>query len=495
MPYDFLVIGAGISGITSAIALARNGLKVALLEKGNRIAPLLRGFSRQGVQFDTGFHYTGGLGDGGALATFFRYLGLSDAVTSFPFEQDGFDIFSCRPEGFEFRFPVGFDAIRDALGEAFPAERAGIGSYLERIRSVCDSMPYQNLMAPFEQEPMLRMVHGPSLRETLDELFRDPLLKSLLSMHTLLYGVPSHEIPFASHAVVVGNYYHSVHGLRGGGLALADACEARLSELGVDLLLNCDVTAIRSAPTGEFCGVTLAGGESIDGKGCICTVHPRQLLDLVPEGAFRSTYRRRLEGLDETVSAFLAFATATEPLPSLARVNRFLLPDPESIHEIGKRPLGKSPLYLSGAYRGASALPEGFIGIFPENFEQSSRWRDSRPGRRPAEYREFKKEAAQRMRNQIAELAPEIAGSIATFEVSTPLTIHDRCGSPSGGLYGVKQKVGQYNPLPGTRMKGLYLAGQALVTPGVLGGVLSGVVACGAILGHQQMREDLKRCC
>lgn len=495
MSYDFLVIGAGISGLTSAIALAGNGFKVALLEKGPRSAPLLRGFSRQGIQFDTGFHYTGGLGKGGALETFFRYLGLSGALDSFPFQEEGFDVFSCRSEGFKFRFPTGFDAIRDRLCDAFPAERSGIDGYLARIRSVCDSMPYQNLSAPFAPESMLETVHGPSLKETLDELTRDPLLKSLLSMHTLLYGVASDEVPFARHAVVAGNYYHSVHGLRGGGLALADACEARLSELGIDLICNCEVTGICTAPTGEFSGVRVARGGSIQGKGCICTVHPRQLLELVPDGAFRPTYRKRLAGLEETVSAYLGFATATEPLPSLARVNRFLIPDPQSIHEIGRRPLGETPVYLSGAYRGGSDVPDGFIAIFPGSFDEISRWSDSRYGRRPQEYREFKEQAALLMQNRIGTLCPELAGRIAAFELSTPLTLRDYCGSPSGGLYGVKQKVGQYNPLPATRVKGLYLAGQALVTPGVLGGVLSGLVACGAILGHEQMREDLQGCC
>ena len=32
MKYDFIVVGAGVSGITSAITLAQNGHSVALLE-------------------------------------------------------------------------------------------------------------------------------------------------------------------------------------------------------------------------------------------------------------------------------------------------------------------------------------------------------------------------------------------------------------------------------------------------------------------------------
>jgi len=495
MSYDFLVIGGGISGISSAIALARNGLKVALLEKAQATAPLLRGFSRQGVQFDTGFHYAGGLGPGEPLDIFFRYLGLSGAITSFPFDSRGFDVYSSQADRFEFRFPAGFQAIGAELSAAFPRERQAIGSYLARVRAVCDAMPYQNLDAPIGSESVLQMVFGPTLRETLDGLTGDPLLKSLLSMHTLLYGVPSDQVSFAQHAVIVGNYYQSAHGIRGGGLSLARACDRRLEELGVEVFCNCEVTGIAADASGAFSGVRLAGGETLAGRGCIATVHPQRLLELVPEGAFRPTYRRRLAALEETVSAFLSFAVCAEPLPSLAGVNRFLFPDAQSIHEIGRGPTGEAPLYISGAYRGQDPVPSGFIGIFPASFAETARWQGSSFGKRPAAYRQFKQQQLERMRRQIERLSPDLAGSIASIEASTPLTVRQFCDSPGGGLYGVKHRVGQYNPLPATRMKGLYLAGQALVSPGVMGAVLSGLIACGTILGHERMRKELKACC
>lgn len=80
------------------------------------------------------------------------------------------------------------------------------------------------------------------------------------------------------------------------------------------------------------------------------------------------------------------------------------------------------------------------------------------------------------------------------MEGATPLTVKDYLKVPSGALYGVKQKVGQYNPIPMTRMGGLFLAGQAVAAPGLLGAMLSGFLACGSILGHDLLRKGLKKC-
>lgn len=491
MRYDYVVIGAGISGIASAITLAQNGHQVALLEKADRTAPLLRGFSRRGVHFDTGFHYTGGLGAGEPLDTFFRYLGLSSHISSFPFDEDGFDLFSCESHNFEFRVPSGYARLRQRLCEAFPDDCKAIVSYLSQIRAASTAMPYLNS----EPDASLQRVLGPTLSETIDTLTGNALLKSLLCMHSLLYGVSCEEVSFAQHAIIVGNYYESAHGIRGGGLSVARACDTRLAELGVDVLCSSEVTGITTGPGGDLSGVRLADDSTILCKGAVSTVHPRLLLDLVPEGLFRPTYRKRLGSLEETVSAFICFAISKKPIPALAGANRFLLPDVECIYRLGSRPVGEAPLYLTAACREGETEPHGFIGICPALFGETATWSDSRFGRRPEGYRQFKEQALGRMQNQIERVYPDLAGNIQFIEGSTPLTIRDFCGTPAGGLYGVKHMVGQFNPYPATRIPGLFLAGQAVVAPGVMGAVISGLLACGSILGHDVMRKEIKACC
>lgn len=495
MTYDFAVIGAGISGITSAITLAKNGYHVALVEKAGRIAPLVRGFSRQGVHFDTGFHYTGGLGPGEPLDIFFRYLGVADRIISFPFDNEGFDLFRCEKPGFEFRFPTGYARVQEKLGDAFPRERAAIANYLAQVRSTCTTIPYLNLDEEIDPNGALQRVFGPTLRETLDSLTGNVTLKSLLSMHSLLYGVSCCEVAFAQHAAIVGNYYESVRGIRGGGASLAHAFDARLAELGVDVRCNSEVTGISIGAGRALSGVQLASGESIACRGAIATIHPRLLLELAPEGTFRPTYRKRIGTLEETISAFACFAVTKKPLPALAGANRFLIPDRESAYELGSRPIGGAPLYLTAAYKDGENSPHGFIGICPTLFAEAASWGSSRFGKRPEEYRQYKEQNLARMQRQIERTYPDIADNIQYIEGATPLTIRHFCNSPLGGLYGVKHMVGQYNPHPATRIPGLFLAGQAVVAPGLMGAVISGFLACGTLLGHDRMRKELKACC
>jgi all-trans-retinol 13,14-reductase len=150
MKYDYAVIGAGVSGLASALILAKNGCRVALVEKSARTGPLLRGFRRNGILFDTGFHHAGGIGDGEAGDIFFRYMGLSERLKKVPGNPDCFDIVRFSNPDFEFCFPIGYDKIRERLHGAFPGDKYAVDEYLGTVKKQCSSLPYLNLEAGFD---------------------------------------------------------------------------------------------------------------------------------------------------------------------------------------------------------------------------------------------------------------------------------------------------------------------------------------------------------
>ena len=110
MKYDYLVIGAGVSGISSALLLARFGFKVAVVEQAARPAPLVEGFVRNNVYFETGFHYAGGLEDGGVLDLNLRLLGIAGHLQKVPFDFLAYDTIVQPESDFTFSFPQGYEA-------------------------------------------------------------------------------------------------------------------------------------------------------------------------------------------------------------------------------------------------------------------------------------------------------------------------------------------------------------------------------------------------
>jgi len=54
MKYDVIIVGGGISGLTSAAFLTKAGKKVLLFEKENTCGGLVNSFERDGFVYDGG---------------------------------------------------------------------------------------------------------------------------------------------------------------------------------------------------------------------------------------------------------------------------------------------------------------------------------------------------------------------------------------------------------------------------------------------------------
>jgi len=201
------------------------------------------GFQRQGINFDSGFHYAGGLGEGGPLLPLLRHLGMADKLQLFPYDSNGFDHLYLSSSAEDYSLPVGFSNIRNYLGEKFPQAKIEIELYLDEITSTWRNFPYLDLDTDLEDFGM-ESVHGCSLQDRLQVFSPWPQLQSLLSMHSLLYGVSPEQAPLSLNAQVAGSYYHSVHGIVGGGRQIIQVLLGLLKEAGVILQCSAEVTQI-----------------------------------------------------------------------------------------------------------------------------------------------------------------------------------------------------------------------------------------------------------
>lgn len=492
MKYDFIVIGSGVSGLTSAILLGMCGHRVAVVEQSALPAPLIRGFKQQGMHFDTGFHYTGALAQGEMLDLYFRHLGIAQDLEKVSYDENGFDAFHFLQDGMTFHFPYGYDRIRDRLYAVFPDEKAGIDAYLHIVDTEFNNSPHLNPNLAEDALVSFNPLNEKSIASLLEAHIRNPRLRAILSMHFMLYGTEPHLAPASLHAQVTGSLYRSVHGIRGGGMALAESMLKRLETLGAKIFTGRAVAKVLTS-SGECRGVELADGEILESSGCVSSIHPRALLSIMDETALRPAARRRFAAFEDTSSAFMFYAS-TDIIPTiLDRKNLFLCPD-LNLDDYCRidRPLESRPFFIATGLPGTQGR-QGLALLCPASIEEVQPWLDTQTRRRPAEYQRMKQEMMDRVRDHLLRHVPGLS-TLNMLDCATPLTFRDYANAPSGCLYGVKHKHGQIAPSPLTKIQGLLLTGQALAGPGVLGAVISAYLTCGFIIGHAHLRNEVCQC-
>ncbi len=495
MKYDHLVIGAGVSGISTALLLARFGGRVALLEQAARPAPLIDGFVRNGVYFEAGFHYAGGLEAGGVLDRHLRLLGVADDLQRVAFDPQAYDTVIQPDSGLNFSFPQGYDALCRRLQQQFPKQSRAVADYLERLRHTAGTLPYFNsheAISPLD----LAALHDCSLQQVFTELGIGGNLRTLLQVHCLLYGARPAEIPFAIHAGVVDGYYRSASTFKGGGRSLVKAFSLALKRFGVDLFCGCRVTGIDLTAADNIAGVSCADGRQFAAANYISSLHPQAMLKLVPDKAFRPVYRRRLNALAETTSGDIVFLRCQRPAGMraeglceshlLAGHNYFFLPPSSAdILDLTLSPQERL-LYLN--FAGSGGFSEGrdcgITAILPA-LPKSAADNEALPRQL---YAEKKAMIGELVCGRIAKLLPELAG-LQVECVATTKTLRRINLSPRGSLYGVKHMVGQFNPVPRTRLADFYLTGQAVAAPGLLGAITSALLAVAEIVGPDQLQK------
>ena len=122
-PYDAVVIGSGIGGLTTAALLSHLGWKVVVLEQHYTAGGFTHTYARNGYEWDVGVHY---IGDMGAKHTTARRL--FDAITGERLEwaamDDHYDRIVLGDEAFD--LVAGPKAFREELVRRFPDEEAAI---------------------------------------------------------------------------------------------------------------------------------------------------------------------------------------------------------------------------------------------------------------------------------------------------------------------------------------------------------------------------------
>jgi all-trans-retinol 13,14-reductase len=491
-----VVIGSGMGGLAAAILLQSHGHSVTVLEQHYRPGGFLHRFHRQGAPFDTGFHYCGGIAAGQPLGQCLRHLGVMDRLDFRPLDPDGFDRLLFPDH--EFRVPVGREAYRDRLVAHFPTEEAGIDAVLSEMRAAVEPYSLYRMQGDPRFLEILRW-ESVTVAEVLEHHISSPMCRAVFTAQGALYGVRPSETPLGMHALILDHLLDGAWSLRGGGDRLALALVRRLRELGGTIRLRTAATAIEVVDR-RATGVKVASGEVLPADTVISNLHPRLTLELLPAGAVRPAYSKRVRGQRVGTGHIGVYLRMDGPVPELGRANIYSHRHREVDRCFRATEPGDVSLYFACAgHEQASPLgrrhTDVLTMVLPASWSSFARWADSTPENRPAAYEDYKAQLLESAIDALLADFPSLRGRIVDAGASTPLSTMHYTSSPQGAMYGhhhAIDQMGRSRPAIRLRTKNILLVGQGVGFPGVLGVTLSAYYAAGYILGLNRLLSELR---
>jgi all-trans-retinol 13,14-reductase len=281
-------------------------------------------------------------------------------------------------------------------------------------------------------------------------------------------------------------------------MPLAEVFKEVFLSTGAQIRCNSLVTEILSADR-NVKGVRLADGEILETKCVVFTGHPRQLVTLSRDSALRPAFRQRLKDSPDTRGAFGAAILWKDAECPVATCDAFIYNTYDMNGGYEQKVLGSNGepnlVYCAASPRAHDGAFSA-VALCGLRCSEMSPWQASRRGDRPETYNRMKHEIAGRMVSVLERKLPGAAGKMEIVDMFTPLTFRDYTRTPGGTAYGLKKSVGAFRTArvtAMTRIRGLVLAGQSVILPGVLGTVISSIDACGVILGYQHLLDRVLR--
>ena len=506
--WDTVVIGSGPGGLTAAIALARAGQRVLVVEQHYLPGGWSHSFSLEGYRFSPGVHYLGDLGEGGSLRALYEGLGLGHDLAFRELNPDGYDHYQIGNDRLD--VPAGRERFIASLQRRFPAEAAGIARYFEVLTALRDdlervgeSLSFSSLHTIPRRAPTLTRWGLRTLGDLLAATIHDPRLRAFLAANCGNHGLPSGSVSLPVHAAMVCHYFTGAWYPIGGAKRIPQAYIKALRKHRGAIRLEAPVERIL-VEGGHACGVALKSGEIIRARNVVSNADPYVTYTKLLPRKFAPHLAARALISQYSVAPMSLFCATDLDLESLGidSGNYWWLAsdDTDGIYRrmAARLPDGE----LEGVFVAASSLkdPEParrhhVLEIFTfVPYDAFDRWSDGTPDNRDREYAALKNDLAQRMLRAAENVIPGLSRRIVFQSVGSPLTNEFYCASPRGAAYGIAKTRWQVGPLGfgfESPVKGLYNCGASTLGHGLAGASFSGLVAAQRVLGAKSAGDLL----
>ncbi|QRR00943.1 phytoene desaturase family protein [Dyadobacter sandarakinus] len=499
--FDFVILGSGLGGLACAAILAMEGYSVAVLEKNHQIGGLLQVYSRDKRIFDTGVHYVGSMNPGGSLYQFFKYFGVLEHLKLKRLDEDRFDVIRFE-DGCEYRYPQGMENFRATLISSFPEEADAVNQYCDKILEICDKFPLYNLRTSGENYQMDKEVMELNAHDYIASVTDNVRLRNVLAGSNLLYAGVRERTPFYVHALILNSYLSGAYRFADGGSQIAIQLSRTIRKHGGHIFKRQKVVSANYNEEGLVTEVVTEAGDRFRGKEFISNIHPAVTIDIFGEDRFLKVYRSRVQGLENSLPAFLVHVIFHEKTFKYLNYN---------IYQHHIEDVWGSVTYENDTWPQTTFICTPYItktGEYADsmsimtymNVAETERWAHTvktvaEPGNRSAEYETFKREKEARVMARLETVFPGIGTMIKSVHSATPLTFRDYVGSRDGAMYGIMKDSRtpartQINTR--TRIPNLHLTGQNVSMHGILGVTVSAFVTCFSFVDKEKLIQKVK---
>jgi prolycopene isomerase len=427
---DVIVIGAGIGGLTSALLLAKQGVRVVVLEKQSYAGGCCSSFNVNGFTFDACVDSIGALGRGEALRRLMEEdLGVWDKVKFYELTPIRRNIF---PD-FTIDIPVGLGAYEEVLKKLFPQEASGIKTVLQRMVEIYQAS-IRSMLGEGGGQELIGYINM-SFYDLLCGAIVDKKLQAVVSSYCTFLGLPADEVSAVIGANILMHYVRGgAFRVEGGFQRLANVMVDEIRANRGDIYLGDEVVSIDNG--NAYC-VRTAAGRSVEGKTLLSNTALSKTLAmmgnkdaerLIPNtdvsGSFVLLYLGlkgdlASSGISSSAGYFSSYAF--DAMLNSGEAASFGVSVPSMLDPLAA-PVGHSAL----------------IAHWPTGSD------------RPMTIVE-RKRIAERMMDRLEQAIPGIRERVVYQSVSGPDTIERYTGNIAGAAYGWRQGKGLFKNIPALR--------------------------------------------
>lgn len=511
--YDAIVVGSGIGGLTTAALLSLLGKKVCVLEQHYTAGGYTHAYEREGYEWDVGVHYIGEVHKPSTMKRMFDVL--SQGRLKWAAMDPVYDRIIINNK--EFDFVAGRENFIDSLSEQFPEERANIERYVALIREMSSQTPkffagqampkwmaaIYNRVRPF----LVKKEFFQSTREVMEGLTNNQELISVLTGQWGDYGQPPRDAAFLMHALIAKHYLAGGAYPVGGASEMARTIIPTIQKSGGEVFTYAEVAEVLVKDNRAY-GVKMAKGDEIHADVVISNIGVHKTLGkLYPEASRKQHNVEATLGHDvlnhssASYCLYAGFKGDTKAL-GLDTTNLWIYPNGDHEGNVDAFRRGEHSdfplLYMSFPSTKDPTWPERFPGkstveiVTIANFEDYQPWEGTYWRKRGEDYEARKEQLSQQLLEKLFERKPQLRDALDYYELGTPLSTQFYQHNSAGEIYGVDHWVDRFKQScmhPQTDIKNLYMTGADVMTAGVGGGLMGGVMCTMRILGLRKGGE------